>query len=228
MTATATAQKTSPAQHQIMRRVFGSEATTMIPMPTFVTKSASPYLIAQAIHTGRQRMRVRRAHTKDRSEVRGGGRKPWRQKGTGRARHASIRSPIWVGGGTTFGPRSRKTRVLPMPQAMRHRALAAALHDHAISGGLHVVQFPATLPTKTKEFVEQLPDGTRGLLIIIAAKNAGLLRVARNALAARVMLVGRVVTEDILRAQQVWIDEGALPELEQRCGGIPVSPPPQI
>src|SRR3989344_4420590 len=99
--------------------VMGEQKQGEAPLPDFLTGTVSPLLLAQVRHTQRKRSRVRRAHTKERAEVRGGGRKPWKQKGTGRARHASTRSPIWVGGGTTFGPRVRKERVLRIPQAMK-------------------------------------------------------------------------------------------------------------
>ena len=78
------------------------------------------------------------AATKTRAAVRGGGRKPWRQKGTGRARHGSIRSPIWVGGGVTFGPTPREYR-FSMPRKARRQALRSALSSKVAAGNLIVL-----------------------------------------------------------------------------------------
>lgn len=201
---------------QIPRVEFGNKKSDPIPTPDFLQTAVSPILLAQAVHTLQKRMRVRRAHTKERAEVRGGGRKPWAQKGTGRSRHASIRSPIWVGGGTTFGPRTRKERILPMPITMRRKALAGALTTHVKDNTLQIVAFTKELPTKTADFIKQA-GVTQNLLIILAPQNAGVHRVARNIARMRTINVDRVTTTDIVRAHHVWIDEAGLAALEARC-----------
>jgi large subunit ribosomal protein L4 len=88
-------------------------------------------LIHQVITILRKNQRRPIAHTKDRGEVRGGGRKPWAQKGTGRARHGSIRSPLWKGGGVTFGPRKEKKLTRKLPKKIKRKALFMILSEKA-------------------------------------------------------------------------------------------------
>ncbi len=172
---------------------------------------ASPLLMAQVIHTDQQRRRIRRAHTKDRAEVRGGGKKPWKQKGTGRARHASIRSPLWVGGGTTFGPRSRHEYKNRLPLAMRRRALNGMLGEALRTERLQIVRLPETIPTKTREFARLVPTELRSLLLIVAAEHSvALQRIGRNVPAVTVKDVAQVTVADLVGAQQIWFDEAAL------------------
>lgn len=211
----AKTKKTATPGTQLPRFVFGSKETSNVELPTYLDIQVSPLLLAQAVHTLNKRMYVRRAHTKERAEVRGGGRKPWKQKGTGRSRHGSIRSPLWVGGGTTFGPRTRHPRVLPMPTAMRRRALAGSLAEHVKTATLKIVAFTNELPEKTAEFTRQ--TGTiRGLLVILAPTHMTVQRVSRNVPGVRGIGIDRVTVEDIMRAREVWLDEAALPALGAR------------
>src|SRR3989338_825860 len=90
------------------------------------------------------------AHTKNRGEVRGGGRKPWRQKGTGRARHGSTSSPIWVGGGVTFGPRSERNFEVKLNRKTRVAAIRMALTEKVADGKLIVLESLAFPEYKTK------------------------------------------------------------------------------
>ncbi|PIS05404.1 MAG: 50S ribosomal protein L4 [Candidatus Buchananbacteria bacterium CG10_big_fil_rev_8_21_14_0_10_42_9] len=90
------------------------------------------------------------AHTKGRSEVRGGGKKPWRQKGTGRARHGSIRSPIWIGGGVTFGPTKDRNFSKAINKKVKRQALLTALSDKAKNGNIVVVDSLQLESIKTK------------------------------------------------------------------------------
>lgn len=114
-----------------------------------IGSSVSDKLLTQAVLVERNRERIKRAHTKSRDEKRGGGAKPWKQKGTGRARHGSRRSPLWVGGGVTFGPKANKSVNLFMPKDLKKRALTKALAMHIESGSMCVLQLDE-LPKKNK------------------------------------------------------------------------------
>jgi len=93
-------------------------------------EEAKSELIYQAVRVAQANIRQPLAHTKDRSDVSGGGKKPWKQKGTGRARHGSSRSPIWKGGGVTFGPRKENVTKLSLPSKMRKKSLRAIISQH--------------------------------------------------------------------------------------------------
>lgn len=120
--------------------------------------------------------------TKTRAEVRGGGRKPWRQKGLGRARHGSIRSPLWVGGGTVFGPKPREYR-LKMNKKARRQALRSALSGKVRDGALVVVDELQLAEPKTRTMVgilSRLGAGADGALIVTRDTNENVQRAARN------------------------------------------------
>lgn len=190
--------------------------STSVKAPAYLIKAeVSPRLVAQAIQTLLKRTRVRRAHTKTRKEVRGGGRKPWAQKHTGRARHASIRSPIWVGGGTVFGPRVRKTRIVEMPERMNRAALRGALALHAQGKTMEVVSVNVPAQLKTSVVAASLVG--RGLLLVLSAEKKAIIRAVRNLPNVHAVLVGQLTAREVIEANRVLIDEAALPALEKRC-----------
>lgn len=186
-----------------------------VAVPTFFTE-AVPALIARTMHTTNRRMRIRRAHTKDRSEVRGGGKKPWAQKGTGRSRHGSSRSPIWVGGGITFGPRSRKTSIRKTQLKERRRALAGAFALHVKNNSLTMLKLSDKLPAKTKDMAKHVKD-MRSVLIIVDDTNRALAKVTANIPTIRVRYASSVIPKDIIEAHAVWVDDASLKTLEVRC-----------
>jgi len=110
-----------------------------------------PALVHQVVVSHLANRRFGAAHAKDRSEVSGGGRKPWRQKGTGRARHGSIRSPIWVGGGATFGPRNERDFSKKVNKKMKKGAFRSALSKKLADGELFIVDALAWDSGKTKD-----------------------------------------------------------------------------
>ena len=123
------------------------------------------------------------AHSKTRSEVRGGGKKPWRQKGTGRARHGSIRSPLWKGGGVTFGPRKDKIYEKDVPKKMRRKALLMVLSEKAKSSQLIVLNKIDLEKGKTKEMalvISSLPCKNQSCLIAMPDFDKKIFLASRN------------------------------------------------
>lgn len=117
------------------------------------------------------------AHTKDRSEVRGGGRKPWKQKGTGRARHGSTRSPIWIGGGVTGGPRNDKNFDRKVSKKMKTKALYTILSRKLADGEVLFVDKVSFAEPKTREAVKVLGSlsSVKGFERILSKKNNSVL-----------------------------------------------------
>jgi len=141
-------------------------------------------LIKQAAIAQLANSRKKIAHTKDRGEVSGGGKKPWRQKGTGRARHGSIRSPLWIGGGVTFGPRNDKK----INKKMKRQALLMVLSGKARDKEIAVVSEIKLTAPKAKEAAKIIKDlaaatgqeFTKGTKIITAQKDQALISAVRN------------------------------------------------
>jgi large subunit ribosomal protein L4 len=156
------------------------------------------------------------ACTKTRGEVRGGGRKPWRQKGTGRARAGSNRSPVWKGGGTTFGPRPR-SYAYTLPKKVRRLALKMALSSKLTSGQLLVLEgYPFEAP-KTKDFVGVLKTFELNKALFIAPEeNRALELSARNVPGVQVMLPVGLNVYDILKYDHLVLLSPALAAIEAR------------
>lgn len=140
-------------------------------------------LVHQVVVSQMANRRQKIAKVKDRAEVRGGGRKPWRQKGTGRARAGSIRSPIWRGGGVTFGPTTEKVFKKKIPKKMRRKALFMVLSAKAKEKLLLVLDGLAIEKPKTKvvaEIFNKLFLKKGSGLIVLAAKDDNIIKATRN------------------------------------------------
>ena len=132
----------------------GTEAGKIsLPAKVFATKWRSD-LVHQVVQSMRSNKRAGTADTKDRGEVRGGGRKPWKQKGTGQARHGSSRSPIWVGGGVTHGPLAEKNYKRKISKTMRAQALFSVLSKKMKDGEIIFVDSFSMSGIKTKDAVK--------------------------------------------------------------------------
>ncbi len=116
----------------------------------------NPIVVQQAVRATQANRRQVIAHAKDRSEVRGGGKKPWRQKGTGRARHGSIRSPLWIGGGATFGPTKDRNFSLSINKKAKRSALRMSLTDKAAENNIIVLDALSLEKISTKAIAELL------------------------------------------------------------------------
>lgn len=131
-------------------------------------------LVHQVVTTIQGNARMGNAHTKDRGEVRGGGKKPWKQKGTGRARHGSSRSPIWRGGGVTHGPRNEKDYTRKVNQKMRQKALLVALSRKFIDGEVLFVDSLELNAPKTAEAKKVVTAFSKNFTALVKKKNAAL------------------------------------------------------
>jgi large subunit ribosomal protein L4 len=174
------------------------------------------HLLHQAVVMQLANRRAGTAATKTKGFVRGGGKKPWKQKGTGRARAGSNRSPIWVGGGTVFGPTPRDYSYR-MPRTARREALLSALSVKNREGKLIVVDKFSLEAAKTKIMAQALAElNVTSALIVIAGADATIERSARNLPKVKVLRVEGLNVYDLLRYDHLVLTEGALKILEER------------
>ena len=175
-----------------------------------------PYLLHEVVVWQRACRRAGTASTKTRGEVRGGGRKPWRQKGTGRARVGSIRSPLWKGGGTVFGPKPR-SYAYTLPKKVRRAALKMALSSKLADGHLLVLEdYPFTTP-KTKEFAQVMKKfDLEKVLFITVEGHKNLELSARNVPYVQVMPTAGLNVYDILRYDHLVLLSPAVAAIKAR------------
>jgi len=152
---------------------------------------------------------------KTRAEVRGGGIKPWRQKGTGRARQGSIRSPQWIKGGIVFAPKPRDYRV-STPKSMRKVAMVSALTSKVQEGEMIVLESLSFEAPKTKNMVEVLKAfDAKKTLIITAESNEVLYKSARNLEGVQIMPVNNINVYDLLKYEKLIITKDAVSKIEE-------------
>ena len=174
------------------------------------------HLLYEVVNMQRASRRAGTASTKTRAAVRGGGKKPWRQKGTGRARAGSTRSPIWVGGATVFGPQPRDYSYR-LPASARRSALRSALAMKVREGKLIVLDTIEIADGKTRSMAQMLDAlELTNVLIIIATADPLLERSARNLPTVKVLRAAGANVEDILRYQHLVLTRDAVAAVSGR------------
>lgn len=176
----------------------------------------NPRLLAQAVRVYFNNQSKHAGSTKTRGEVRGGGAKPWRQKGTGRARAGSIRSPLWVGGGVVFGPKSRDVK-LDLPKKMRRKALLYALSEKSNSGQIKVLSNLEKIEPKTKNVVNLLKkmEIKGNTLLVISGDNRNVKLASRNIPQVSICDAPNLNAYEIVRNGQILFSKEALQELHE-------------
>lgn len=173
-------------------------------------------VLYDALRLARNNYRQGTADTKTRSEVSGGGRKPWRQKGTGRARQGSTRAPHWPGGGIVFGPHPR-SYAIKMNRKERRLALKSALAYKAIESNLVVVDKFEVASNKTKD-MKTILNGLKiegKVLIVVDELNDNIILSSRNLSNVLLLSVDEVNTYDVVLADKMVVTEAALKKLEE-------------
>ncbi|PYZ91858.1 50S ribosomal protein L4 [Salipaludibacillus keqinensis] len=187
---------------ELSDNVFGVEPNESVLYEAVVMQQASQ---RQGTHS-----------TKTRSDVRGGGRKPWRQKGTGRARHGSTRSPIWVGGGVTFGPTPR-SYAYKLPKKQRRLALRSALSTKVNADTIRVVEGLSLETPKTKEMKQVLAGLTadKKVLVVTADYNDAVALSVRNLPGVKFVTADGVNVLDLLNHEKLIITQDAVKQVEE-------------
>lgn len=198
---------------------FKKEVVGEIDLPEKVFKTRwAPELVHQVLLAQMANLRRPWAHAKDRSEVSGGGRKPWRQKGTGRARHGSTRSPLWVGGGKAHGPTKERNYSQKVNKKMRRTALFSVLSKKLKENEVSIVENFDFSPVKTKTVSDSLKSilslkknsKKYDVLLVPNMENKTVSRISKNLPKTKVVLPDSLNIKDLLTYRQVFIDQKAV------------------
>jgi large subunit ribosomal protein L4 len=175
-------------------------------------------LVHQIVTSQLANRRQNIAHTKNRADVSGGGIKPWRQKGTGRARHGSIRSPLWIGGGVALGPRSDKILSKTIPQKMKQKALMMVLSAKANDGYVIVLEDISIDEPKTKkaiEFLNQTSVNGESCLIALSKMDKNIILAMRNIPRVETIQAKDLNCLDLLSHRYLIIDQKGIEEIKK-------------
>lgn len=186
--------------------------------PKIFEVKPSKHLLAEAVRVHQANARGVGGHTKTRGEVSGGGRKPWKQKGTGRARVGSIRSPIWRHGGVTFGPRLNRNWQLKLNKKVKTKALFMSLSDKAANHQCIVIDQIDLPAAKTKEFVKIMgfwKNAGKKQMMILPKADQKLMMASRNIPSMHSVLANSLNVVDVLKADTLVVLKEALGVIEK-------------
>lgn len=191
-----------------------------LPPKMFEVSKVKPAVVQLVVIANLANARHPIAATKTRGLVRGGGKKPWKQKGTGRARVGSIRSPLWRGGGIIFGPTPQRNFSKKVNRRTRRLAMFAVLSDRAAAEQIAVLENLDLAEGRTKELLAKLKAipslaAARRIVLVLPAKQEKLQRAAGNLQSLRVCLANNLNILDLLWAEKIVILKAALPILKQ-------------
>ncbi len=197
--------------------------TAMLPPEIFDVKINTD-LVHQAVVAQLANSRQVIAHTKGRSEVRGGGRKPWRQKGTGRARHGSIRSPIWRGGGVTFGPTKERVFKKKINKKMKRKALFMVLTSKIKDDELILLDKLELKEAKTKPMAKMIENilkkKQKSVLVVISQKDENIARANKNIPYTKTLRADSLNVLDLLSFKYLLMPKEAVKVIEKTYGTI--------
>ena len=191
-----------------------TQTKATLPKEVFAVEVNNHELLKLAYDAYLSNSRLASATTKTRGEVRGGGKKPWKQKGTGRARFGSSRNPIWRGGGIVFGPRGNENYVKKISTAAKRQAIKQALTLANEAKKVHILDVKTT--GKTSEVVKFLSDNKfeRKTLIVVEAKTPEILRATNNLQNVLLVSTKYLSVYHVLNADHIVLSSASLPTLK--------------